>query len=573
MNLILSAVLEENMKKKVGILLLISILAVSSLFARSSFSGKARLRLGFWNMGKSDWSYGFTDKSDATVKFMVQELIGSSTGEGKIFAEVEAGANLRVKATDESLLAEWTTSAITFNLFFNKANLVFDKDHNFKLGINGTWTQPRYAKGWEVEIDNGNTIATTPFFTYSTAFESQNGLRPYRAMGAWMPAISLTYENYTISFGLDGASKGWGNNSRKEPGIVALFQGNGIQLTDGMDLSVALGYMQSKDMFIATEIKDAKGSYYKEELALQQHILFGVGYNYTSDLFDASVALNGNAAVNGNPWTYESTVLRKKAQQYALEGSLNLAYKGNVKFNFDAWYLDNQGLWSDGDEPDYVTYHNAADLGFVYRRFDGDWLTPYSASGDGRASEGNYANNVLLHQALSFRASVQPIDLVGVTFRAQDLLNQQILGLDVPLSFGAITFTPSFEVILDTNKTFDFEKVRWVNASTPNRVIEGMLGLNYAHDLFNLYASVRMGHETASTKYNSTSSKGSFYFRPYVSLTSTALIDNCKLELRWQKATFGNALTSPSKKYHSSVDENGKQNQGGEIYIEARINF
>lgn len=568
------------MKKKVGAILLVSALVVSSLFAASSIGGKARLRFGFWGIGSGNLQYGFKDKSDATVKFMIQELIGSSTGEGKIFAEVEAGADLRVKTPNgEDLLSEWTTSAIKYKLYFNKANLVFNKDLNLKLGINGTWSQPRYAQGWEVELDNGNTIESTPFFTYSTAFEGDQGDRRYRAMGAWMPAISLTYDKFAFSFGLDGNNvKGWGNNSATTPGIVALFQGNGIELADGMDLSVAFGYMQSNDMYIITGL-DKEGKFIKDSLGLQQHILFGLGYNYTSDIFDISVGANGNAAVNNNPWTYEAAVKGEKNQQYALEASLNLAYKGDVKFNFDAWYLDNQGLWSDGDEPDWVTYHNAADLGYVYRRYDGGWLNPYDVVKEydtDKAEQGTWANNTLLHQALSARASIQPIDMLGITLRGQDLLNQQILGIDLPINVGSgVTVTPSFEATLDTNKKYDFEKVRWVNGdgSNKNRIYEGMVAVNYAHDLFNLYASLRAGHETLATKNNTATAGGTFYIRPYVSLTSTALIDNCKLELRWQSATFGNAANSPSGKYHTGTGANGKQVNGGEIYVEARINF
>ena len=565
------------MKKKVGVILLISALVVSSLFAASSFTGKARLRFGVWGIGSGNEKYGFIDKSDAAVKFMIQELIGSSTGEGKIFAEVEAGADLRVKTVnDASFLAEWMADRpIQYKLYFNKANLVFNKDLNLKLGINGTWQQPRYAKGWEVEIDNGNTIESTPFFTYSTAFEGDEGDRRYRAMGAWMPAVSLTYDKFAFSFGLDGNSvKGWGKNTTSSPGVVALFQGNGIELADGMDLSVALGYMQSNDMYIITGT-DAAGKFVKQSLGLQQHILFGLGYNYTSDIFDISFGANGNASVNSNPWTYESKVMGNKNQQYALEASLNMAYKGDVKFNFDAWYLDNQGLWSDGDEPDWVTYHNAADLGYVYRRYDGDWLTPYGTTGTDGAEQGTWANNTLLHQALSAQATVQPIDMLAVTLRGQDLLNQQILGLDLPVNVGSgVTITPSFEATLDTGKTYDFDKALWTNNSaTKNRIYEGKLAVNYAHDLFNLYAYVRVGHETQAVKNNTSTAGGTFYIRPYLDLTSTALIDNCKLTLRWQSATFGNAASSPSGKYHSGVGTNGKQTNGGEIYVEARINF
>ena len=96
-------VTEEKMKKKVGIILLISLLVISSVFA-STFTGKARLRFGAWNNGTGsgkNWNYGFLDKSEAELKFILQELIGSTTGEGKYFAEVEAAATARLKAGDK----------------------------------------------------------------------------------------------------------------------------------------------------------------------------------------------------------------------------------------------------------------------------------------------------------------------------------------------------------------------------------------------------------------------------------------------------------------------------------------
>ncbi|MDY5967589.1 MAG: hypothetical protein SPJ08_01075, partial [Sphaerochaetaceae bacterium] len=212
------------MKKRIGVILLVSLLLASSVFAASVFTGKARLRLGAWNSydyekGLSKWTYGLMDKSDATVNFIIDELIGNTTGEGKIFGEVNASAGLRVKpGKGRGFMSEWIGASgnpgapwesgktVEFKLALNYANIVFNKEKNLKLGINGTWPQPRYAQGWEVEIDNGNTIASDPFFTYATAFKTftsyGDGLSSgyqARAMGGWIPAVTLTYDKYALS--------------------------------------------------------------------------------------------------------------------------------------------------------------------------------------------------------------------------------------------------------------------------------------------------------------------------------------------------------------------------------------
>ncbi|MDY3768568.1 MAG: hypothetical protein SOZ83_03050, partial [Sphaerochaetaceae bacterium] len=296
------------MKKRIGVILLVSLLLASSVFAASVFTGKARLRLGAWNSYDrrerlSKWTYGLMDKSDATVNFIIDELIGNTTGEGKIFGEVNATAGLRVKPGKGQLFdSEWNAKAAEFRLALNYANIVFNKEKNLKLGISGTWPQPRYAQGWEVEIDNGNTIASDPFFTYATAFKTRtsdgdgkdSGYQA-RAMGGWIPAITLTYDKYALSLALDGGITG---NTAKDPGVVALLQGNGIELADNMSLSAAFGYMQSTKMQLQ---KDYTNAPVYEKLGAQRHLLFGLGYKWNSDLVDLALGVNGNVALNNNP--------------------------------------------------------------------------------------------------------------------------------------------------------------------------------------------------------------------------------------------------------------------------------
>ena len=563
-------VTEEKMKKKVGIILLISLLVISSVFA-STFTGKARLRLGAWNnaTGSSKtWKYGFLDKSEAELKFILQELIGSTTGEGKYFAEVEAVATARVKAGDayKNFSGEWDAKEVQFKAQFNKANIVFDKDKNFKLGISGTWNQPRYARGWEVSLDHGNLIESDPFFTYATAFESAANHYEYNATasGGWIPGVTLSYDKFAFSFALDGNHY---SNPDNDPGLVALFQANNLTVMDGMNVSVAAGYMQSNTMKIRfDELQDTDNNVDTpmelvktlKDVKSQRHILFGFGLNYASDLVKFDLGVNGNYNVdkNNNPWTYDGYRKSELNEPHGVEASINFAYLGDVKVNFDAWFLDNLGLWSDANVPTLVTMGNQFDLGFVYRTADGEFFID------------DTANPFALHKALSMQFGVQPIDALKINVRAQDILNQLIIGADFPISItDAITLTPTFEYTNDTEKKYT--KSGWKNSGKANSIIQGALQFNYKHDLFNLFASLRIGTETQAT---TKSGKGTpIHVRPYLKISSDALVDNLILSLVWEKATFGNQADSPAEKYYS-LHTDGTQNFG-DIYLEARINF
>ncbi|MDY3768949.1 MAG: hypothetical protein SOZ83_05045, partial [Sphaerochaetaceae bacterium] len=490
--------------------------------------------------------------------------------------------------------SEWNNQAAQFKLALNYANIVFNKEKNLKLGISGTWPQPRYAQGWEVEIDNGNTIASDPFFTYATAFKTRtsdgdgkdSGYQA-RAMGGWIPAITLTYDKYALSLALDGGITG---NAAKDPGVVALLQGNGIELADNMSLSAAFGYMQSTKMKMQTKYDGPNAETNYTPLKEQRHLLFGLGYKWNSDLVDLALGVNGNVALNNNPWVYDYVMNIESDNNYnerhGIEASLNFAYKGDFKVNLDAWFLDNLGLWANANEPDWVTYRNEHDLGYVYRRADGNflygWANPDPAGGTNAklaigGEQDSNTNNVVLHKALSFKLALRPINALGITFRLQDVLNQGIYAIELPIYItDAITLTPQFEFTSATNKKY--KNGSWtLEGATANAVYEGMLGFNYAHDLFNLYASVRVGHETLGCDVDGKVSDSAVYVRPYLDITSRALIDNCQLRFRWDSATFGNTFegNGVSRKYHFvNKDVNGIVQQAiGSIYLEARIDF
>ena len=524
--------------KKFTLFLAAMALCAGSVFAASSFSGKARIRLGMfqkWNGTENVITFGLADKADTTFKFFLVEEIKSKAGEGGVYGEVSALAQLRFKKYQHRTLDfNWydiNTLPLKYQFGFNYANLVFDKEKNFKLGIQGINPVQRYARGWEIEVDNGNTIATTPFFTYGTVFENTDETVA-RARGGWMPAMTLTYDKVALTIGLDGGYGGSGDEDHING--LALFQANDVVVSDGLRMSGNIGYFNSFAMKMGAV-----------SLAHQSHLLYGLKFDYVGEDMSLVIGATGNWNVAKDSETANFTDVDDKN---AIEASLNFDYRGDIKASADVWFLDNQALWSDDDEPDEVTYDNPADLGFVYRDKDGNFLTN---------------NNTTLHKALSARIMVNPVPMLGVTLRAQDVLNQGIYGIDVPVWLSrSFKITPSFEYTVDTEKTYNQDTNKWENAGDANDIIEGNLAFNYYDPMFNLYAYCRFGQESD----NDTTG---FYFRPYLDVTSKTLINGARLSLRWQKATFttkSDNHTSLSGKYHNG-------SAFGEIYLEARIDF
>ena len=543
------------MKRKIAITALVAFVSVSSLFAASSFKGKAVLRLGVQKLtNEEEVKYGLLDKTKASAELYLLENTKNLAGKGSTYGEISAYAQIRVRefqrlAMDNNWYKLDDSGFLQMRLGLNYANLVFDADKNFKLGIAGISPAQRYAKGWEVELDNGNTIGTTPFMTYNTAFKKEyvNLVVPYspmRAHGGVIPALTLTYGKAALSLGLVGGFGRVGDN--KNPNYLVMLQGNDMVVADGFKLSGNIGIYHNKELrvFDYANLGEVNSD--------QTHLLFGAKFDYKKDDVSFVAGVTGNAKI-ASP---DGLAYTDVNESVSTEASINFAYTGDVKASIDAWWLDNQALWSNDDEPDEVTYDNSSDLGFVYRNADGQFL--------GEAGDGS--NNVTLHKALSVRANIKPVDAVGFTLRGQDLLNQGILGLDVPVKVSDdVTITPSVTYTLDTKKTY--RDGAWVaDAAGANPIIEGQLAVNYKHSLFSLFGYVRLGSE-----YNAAAHGGSaaLWIVPYLDIVSKTLIDGARLTLRWQKGCFnldGMGSATPSGKKHGGSGI-------GEIYLEARIDF
>ncbi|HAL18739.1 MAG TPA: hypothetical protein DCO86_03860 [Spirochaetaceae bacterium] len=548
------------MKRKIAIIAMVAFVSVSSLFAASSFGGKARLRLGVKKDTNNDnFRYGMEDASDANFNFELLENTKNIAGKGSTYAEISAIAKIRFKRVTDSLTFNWNDISLTDRLQYmiglNYANLVFDAEKNFKLGISGISPVQRYAQGWEVELDNGNTIGTTPFMTFNTAFKSDNDYYQnyVRAHGGWLPAMTLTYGKAALSLGLAG---GYGPGSKDDPSYLVLLQGNDMVVSDGTKLSGNIGIFRNNALIVPGVTVTEDGP--QHQTSDQTHLLYGAKLDYKKDDVALKIGATGNAKIaSGDDLPFTDV-----DEANAIEASLNFAYTGDIKASIDAWFLDNQALWADDDEPDWVTYENTADLGYVYRRADGSFLGKEQRRG---------VNNVTLHKALSVRANVQPIDMLGITLRGQDLLNQCIIGLDAPIKVSDdLTITPTFEYTVDTEKTY--ADGSWSNNGEANPIIEGQVACNYKQPMYTIYGYIRAGSELHADRFQKDGKAGSnsLWIKPYLNIQTRNLIDGARLTFQWSHGTFNTdgELDGwvPSDKYHAGSGI-------GRIYVEARIDF
>lgn len=567
--------------KKIVAVALVALLAFASVFAASSFKGKVRTRLGLNNYAGSgpefqdNVVFGLLDKTAIDGVFMLQEMTKTAQGKGDgPYAEVDAYANIRLKFInyanredkakyndptadkfDGQFYNYWQSANLQYKIGFNKANLVLDKDNNFKISIIGKSPMNNYARGWEKD-ENDVVIGSTPFVTTSTAFYKKYiggddvSHEDYsRPTGGYVPNIGITYDKYSFVLGLDGGYGGRntyidhkGAKASKDAIDYLVFaSADGVKLSDEMQFSAAAGLFNSNRMVSNLA-----------SIGKQTHVLYGGQFKYKTDSLSIDVGATGNIAVNSDWQKYTDVDERN-----AIEASVNVAYKGDISASIDAWFLDNQALWSDDDCPDYVTFDNTANLGYVYRSRNGEIFQDSTES-----NKGSSANNRTLHKALSAQITVNPVKNVGVTLTAQDILNQGIYGIKAPISLDkSFTITPAFEYTIDTNKLYaqNGKLGQWSNPNQDNvnGIWEGRIEANYRQDKYSIFGSVRIGKEALAD---------SIYINPYLNIQSRTLINGARLSFVWTKGNFGGATSSPSGKYHNG-------NGFGDVYIEARIDF
>ena len=545
-----------KMKKKVLLAFFVILLtATASIFAASSFKGKARLRFGFEETYKHVKRYGILDKSDFTGSFFLEESTKSAKGNGDksavkgAYAEVEAYAKFRSKFFAQPLNDIWiSVSNLKYRVGFNKARFVFDEKNNFAIALFGHTPMHRFAHGWEYEVDTFTRIETEPFATTSTAMykKSTSGAKYNRAQGGYFPNIGITYDKFSIGFGIDG---GYGGDSYAigekatfdNPDYLLTLGVNDMTISDEMKFSVEAGVYNSSRM-----------TYGIQRLGQQSHILYGGQFVYKTKDLSVEAGATGNYRFNKGGQAYTDVDERN-----AIEASLNISMKGDFALDFDAWFLDNQALWSDANEPDEVTYNNRGNLGFVYRDKDGGIFTGETGS-DGASGD----NNRHLHKALSMQLAMKPTKDIGVTIKAQDVLNQGIYSVLIPLKVSKqLTITPVYELTVDTKKTY--QDGRWDHFGDDekaNMVNEGRVEVNYKHDLFSLFGYIRVGGESCNE---------GFYIVPYIDINSKKIIDGATLRFRWTDGVLGSINGRTSGKFWSNNDKGYL----GKIFLEARIDF
>lgn len=532
------------MNKKIASLL-ISFLILLPIFAASKFGGEARLSFGIIHRddkGQAVWDFGFLNTSEANFKMVIDENIRETSAENGVYAEVKAHADVRIKAGAFPIVTHTSWKEVPpkffkFKIYLDYFNIVFDKDRNFKLSLMGSLAETRYAKGWQVEEDYGNTIGTSPFISKSALLTNESVKGSAQPSNGWIPGLALIYGKFSLSLGIDGGygnhiTNDWGQNYNKNNysshniGIILLAAADDIYLTDAIALSGTFGFVQSSDFMSLGR-----------QLGAQRHLVFGGKAAITLGDFLFNIGGNGNLAlIMQNQYT-------DVWQPYSLELSGQMAYKVVLPVSIDVWYLDNWALWTAGDKPLFCTYDNKDDLGFVYRDINGNFLK---------------SNKSFLHQALSARLKVQPLPLFGITLRLEDIINQFIVGIDLPFNVtSSLVITPSFEYTNNTSKKFIMGY--WIGLTNKNSITEGKLTTKYTAECFTIDGGIRIGKESLMR---------GFYVKPLFSISSDKLIKNLMLKFKWKGATFSSEQngTAPSGKSHTGTDF-------GEFMFEAGVKF
>lgn len=207
------------MKKTIAILL-VAVLAVSSVFAGFTLSGEANVSL---KGSFDDKTLGFTN-GDNKVKVAIEGATAEKVNEGDIYAGVKAvleldlGTSTNV-AIDEKYLAGITNPDdidVKKLLKIEAANFIKVKtlevkeayitDGNWKLSILSAATTPTFAKGWEVVKDGNDDKA--PVLGSSVASKYTKDGKEVS-----IPGVTLEVAGWKAGVGLDANfNEGKGKN-------------------------------------------------------------------------------------------------------------------------------------------------------------------------------------------------------------------------------------------------------------------------------------------------------------------------------------------------------------------------
>ena len=178
------------MKKTIAILL-VAVLAVSSVFAGFSLSGEANVSL------KGDFdakTLGFTN-GENKVKVAIEGTTAEKVNEGDIYAGIKAVLELE----SGKAMTSATDTANFIKVKTLKVKEAYITDGNWKLSILSAATTPTFAKGWETIYDKDNDADKAPVLGSSVASK----YTPKDAEKAVaIPGVTLEVAGWKAGFGL-----------------------------------------------------------------------------------------------------------------------------------------------------------------------------------------------------------------------------------------------------------------------------------------------------------------------------------------------------------------------------------
>ncbi|MCI7807268.1 MAG: hypothetical protein MR563_09045 [Spirochaetales bacterium] len=170
------------MKKTIAILL-VAVLAVSSVFAGFSLSGEANVKL----VGNfDDKTLGFTN-GDNKVKVAIEGATAEKVNEGDIYAGIKAVLSFKASEFKNGSKDFATADKPFITVDKLEISEAYITDGNWKLSILSAAATPTFAKGWET-VKKGNDKKDVVLSV---------------AVGKDVPGVTVEYAGWKVGAGLD----------------------------------------------------------------------------------------------------------------------------------------------------------------------------------------------------------------------------------------------------------------------------------------------------------------------------------------------------------------------------------
>ena len=299
------------MKKTIAILL-VAVLAVSSVFAGFSLSGEANVKL----VGNfDDKTLGFINGQNQ-VKVTIEGATAEKVNEGDIYAGIKATLAFKAatkKTTDPVSPKDIPVTSIDFDVDKLEISEAYITDGNWKVSILSAAKTPTFAKGWET-VKEGNDKKDVVLSV---------------AVGNKVPGLTVEYAGWKVGAGLN-----------------VEFEGK----KDGM-----LTFATPSFAFDAVTVKAGAGAANKDG---KLTVGGGAEAKYATDAFVASVAADAVYGKDGN--TFDAAV-RANVSYAPVTVDAFFATKTDLKNTF-VTYDDRAYKYDSGAKENYLSAKVACDL-------------------------------------------------------------------------------------------------------------------------------------------------------------------------------------------------------------------